>query len=69
MNSYMITAKIYEFVHNMNSYLYEFIYLKCKKYMNSYTGHPKLHMKIQFLAIKIGSMEIRYYMAARMESG
>jgi hypothetical protein len=26
MNSYMITAKIYEFIRNMNSYLYEFIY-------------------------------------------
>ncbi len=31
----------------MNSYLYEFLYLKCKKYMNSYTEHPKLRMKIQ----------------------
>jgi hypothetical protein len=33
------------------------------------TGHPKLHMKIRLKAIKIGSMEIQYYMAARMESG
>ncbi len=33
------------------------------------TGHPKLHMKIRLEAIKIGSTEIRYYMAARMEPG
>ncbi len=32
-------------------------------------GHPKLHMKIRLKAIKIESMEIQYYMAARMESG
>ena len=33
------------------------------------TGHPKLHMKIRLEVIKIGSTEIRYYMASRMESG
>jgi hypothetical protein len=33
------------------------------------TGHLKLHMKIRLEAIKIGSTEIRYYMAARNESG
>jgi hypothetical protein len=29
-------SEINEFIHIRNSYLYEFIYLKCKKYMNSY---------------------------------
>ncbi len=33
------TAKIYEFILYMNSYLYEFIFFKCKKCMNSYWIH------------------------------
>ena len=50
MNSYMITAKNYEFIHNMNSYLYEFIYLKCKKYMNLYWIHRIwIHMQYEFI--------------------